>query len=414
MADILDDVKLLSEGADSAPLDNSKGKEPDVDDDVALLEEGADDEVSEDEVPVDEEEEEVLSDDEPEVEAESADKKTELLPHERPTLTDIKKEFPNFFKKFPTMEHMLFREREYTQLFPTVAEAKDAAEASVALDDFRTDLFAGTGEKFTLALKEAGELDKFSRNFLTNLQKSDKDGYWNAITPTLENLVKGFMREGQRRNDQNLIASAENLSIYLFDTDEIAKGTKTMIKPAPVEDKRVTDRLADIDRRDNNNFRINVLEGIASGIDPIIGVSSLKNIKPTMQKILSKQVLDEVDAAIAKDDAHMRYVNSLWAKAKGNYTNEIKSKIISAYLERAKSLVPSIRRRVLADALGTTVEKSREKLEQNRRVQNRREPGSQGKPAGNATKVHSAKSIDWNKTSDMALLNGNVTLKGRK
>ena len=406
MADISDDVKLLAEGAPEPKID----KVDDVENDVALLEEGSDVEVPE------VEDEEVLSDDEPEVEPEPADKtvKKDLLPHERPTLTDIKKEFPDFFKRFPSMEHMLFREKEYSQVFPTVAEAKDAAEASSALDDFRADLFSGTGEKFTSALKEAGELDKFSRNFLTNLQKTDKDGYWNAITPTLENLVKGFFNEGKRRNDQNLIASAENLSIYLFDTDEIAKGLKTTIKAATQEDKRVTDRLADIDRQQYNTFRINVLEGIAQGVEPIIGVGSLKNIKPTMQKILSKQILDEIDGAMSKDEAHMRYVNSLWAKAKGNYTNDFKSKIISAYLERAKSLVPSIRRRVLADALGMTVEKSKEKLAISQQTQQRREPGGQGKPAGNAVRVHSAKSIDWNKTSDVDLLNGNVTMKGRK
>lgn len=403
MADSMsEDIKLLS----GDPVDDKvTDKVDDVDEDVALLET---------EPEVDTEESDIDSEVEPEVEAEPADESKsakDILPHERPTKTDITKEFPEFFKKFPAMEHMLFREKEYASVFPTVAEAKDAAEAATALDDFRTDLFTGNGEKFTSALKEAGELDKFSRNFLTNLQKTDKDGYWNAITPTLENLVKGFFNEGKRRNDQNLIASAENLSIYLFDSDEIAKGTKTMIKAPPAEDKRVEAKLADIDRQQYNNFRIGVLEGIANGVTPAIGLDKMANIKPTMQKILSKQILDEVDATMSKDEAHMRFVNSLWAKAKGNYTNEFKSKIISAYLERAKSLVPSIRRRVLADALGMTAEKSREKLEQNQRTQQRREPGSQGRPAGNSTRVHNAKSIDWNKTSDMDLLNGNVTTK---
>ena len=312
------------------------------------------------------------------------------------------------------MEHMLFREKEYSTLFPTVADAKDAQEASLALDDFRNDLFTGNGEKFTMALKKAGELGKFSQNFLTNLQKTDKDGYWNAVTPTLENLVKGFFREGKRRNDPNLVASAENLSIYLFDTDEIAKGTKSTIKTQPQEDKRVTDRLADIDRQQNNNFRIGVLEGIATGINPVIGLDKMPNIKPSMQKLLSKQILDEIDAVISKDQTHMSFVNALWKRANGNYTNDIKSKIISAYLERAKSLVPSIRRRVLSDALGMSPEKSREKLEISRQTQSRREPGSQGRPSGSNTRTHSAKSIDWNKTSDMDLLNGNIELKQRR
>jgi hypothetical protein len=390
---ISDDLKLLSQDVPNEPAEE---KEP---------------EIIDEEQPIIEDEPE--SDDEPEVESEPADKiKKEYLPHERPPISAVKKEFPELFKRFPQLEHMYFREKEYTEVFPTVADAKEAAEASEALTSFRDDLFTGDGAKFTSALKEAGELDKFSRNFLTNLQKTDKDAYWNTITPTLQNLVTGFFREGQRRNDANLIASAENLSIYLFDTAEVAQGKRSVITETPKEDKRVTDRLADIERNQYNTFRIGALEGIATGVSSIIDLSK-SGLSTKMQTILSDQISKEVDALISKDAAHMKYVNGLWNKAKGSYTNDIKSKIISAYLERAKSLVPSIRRRLLSEALGTSPEESRRKLDKVRETQLRREPGSQGKPSGSSVRVHNAKSVDWNKTSDVDFLSGNVTLKNR-
>ena len=403
MADSLSaDVELLS-GDPIDPKIVDPGEKLDPEDKIVDSED--------EEAPIIEDDPE--SDDEPEVESEPVDeKKKEYLPHDRPPISAIKKEFPELFKKFPQLEHMYFREKEYTEIFPSISDAKEAVEASEALRSFRDDLFTGNGDKFTEALKQAGELDKFSRNFLTNLQKSDKDTYWNTITPTLQNLVTGFFREGKTRNDANLIASAENLSIYLFGTAEVAQGSKNVIKDEPKEDKRVTDKLADIERSQYNTFRISALEGIATGRLALVDLKS-SGLTKTMQELISDKILTEVDNLIQKDPTHMKYVNGLWEKAKGNYTGEIKSKIISAYLERAKSLVPSIRRRLLSEALGTSPDESKRKLEQVRSVQNRREPGSQGKPSGLSTRVHNAKSVDWSKTSDMDFLNGKVETKNR-
>lgn len=408
MADSMaSDVELL---AGDAPELDVKDKIIETDDDSG-------DVIVEDEPEIEgEESDDLESDDEPEVESEPADKapKKEYLPHDRPPISAIKKEFPELFKKFPQLEHMYFREKEYTEIFPSVSDAKEASEASDALVSFRNDLFTGDGSKFTTALKEAGELGKFSSNFLTNLQKTDKDAYWDTITPTLQNLVTGFFREGRTRNDANLIASAENLSIYLFGSAEVAQGTRSVIKEAPKEDKRVEEKLANIERTEYNNFRISALEGIANGLPSLVDLKS-SGLNKTMQGIISDKILSEVDSLINKDAAHMKYVNSLWDKAKGNYTGEIKSKIISAYLERAKSLVPSIRRRLLAEATGTSPEETQRKLEKVKSVQSRREPGSQGKPAGLSTRVLNAKNVDWGKTSDADFLNGKIeTKQGRK
>lgn len=400
---ISDDVDLLADVAN-----DDKSIEKPVRDEV-IVEDEPEIDVETDETPE--------SDDEPEEELESTDEKPskkEYLPHERPPISAIKKEFPELFKKFPQLEHMYFREKEYTEIFPTVADAKEANEAAEALTTFRDDLFTGDGSKFVSALKDADELGKFSKGFLTNLQKIDKDAYWDTIVPTLQNLVTGFFREGQSRNDANYIASAENLAIYLFGSAEFAQGKRSAITTEPKEDKRVEERLANIDRKEYNTFRINTLEGISNGLKPLIDLTK-SGLSKTMQELISDKIMKEVDDSIGKDSIHMKYVNSLWNKAKGNYTEEQKSKIISAYLERAKSLVPSIRRRLLSEALGTSPEESKRKLEKVAEVKSRREPGSQGKPAGSSVRAYNPKAIDYGKTSDMDILNGNVTLKtGRK
>src|SRR5437763_300329 len=44
----------------------------------------------------------------------------------RPTFKDIKAKYPNLFKDFPDLRDMVFRERDYSELFPTVEDAKEA------------------------------------------------------------------------------------------------------------------------------------------------------------------------------------------------------------------------------------------------------------------------------------------------
>jgi len=401
--EISSDVELLA-------ADEPISKDPEVDKDVALLEE-------EPEV------EEVESDDEPEIEAEVTDELEESeekpddskFPYDRPTVTDVNKSFPDFFKKFPAMKDVLFREKEFTTLFPTIEIAKDAQEAAEALQSFREDLFTGDSVKFTSALKEEGQLDKFSKNFLVNLQKTDKDIYWETIAPTLQNLVRSFHKEGVNRKDDNIRLSAENLSIYLFGNAEVAEGKQDAVKPEAKPDPKIAQERSDWERDKYNNFRIDVLGNINKDVKEVADLGKV-GLSKTVKELLTDKLIKEVDSTIAKDETHMKYVNSLWKKAKeSGYTNEIKSSIISAYLERAKSLVPSIRRRLIAEALGSSPEESKRKLEVSARAQSRREPGSNGRPAnGNAVKVASAKAIDWNKTSDMDFLNDNTTLKGRK
>jgi len=400
------DVELLS-GDEISPESETL-----VDPDVELLEEGIDDETGlTEELP-----EEVKELEEKLEEKVEEEPKEDKFPYDRPTVTDINKAFPEFFKKFPAFKDVMFREKEFTMLFPTVEIAKDAAEASEALSDFRGDLFEGTGEKFTKALDEAGELDKFSSNFLTNLQKSNKDAYWNAVTPTLQNMVRAVWREGVKRNDDNLKLSAENVSIYLFDTAEVAQGKKSAVVEKQPEDPKIKAERADMQREKFNTFRIDVLQECSKGAASQLDLDKFKQLTPKMKTILAREIITEVDNTIAKDEAHMKFVNSLWKRTQqSGYTNEIKSRIISAYLERAKSLVPSIRRRLLTEALGNTPSEAKRKLEVSERAQSRREPGSGGRPAnGGRVSVPSAKSVNWDKTTDMDFLNDNTTLKGRK
>ena len=96
------------------------------------------------------------------------------------------------------------------------------------------------------------------------------------------------------------------------------------------------------------------------------------------------------------DRQHMAYVNSLWAKAKRNgYKAEDKAKITSAFLARAKSLLPSVRVKLVSEALGLTRSTTK-------KVQKRVEPSNSGRPAGSRNGL---KQVDYKTMTDLDILN---------
>src|SRR6266404_1233667 len=48
------------------------------------------------------------------------------VPFDRPTLKAIKEKYPNLFKDFPQLRDGYFRELQYTAIFPTIEDAKEA------------------------------------------------------------------------------------------------------------------------------------------------------------------------------------------------------------------------------------------------------------------------------------------------
>src|SRR5439155_10821415 len=92
----------------------------------------------------------------------------------RPSFKDIKAKYPNLFKDFPDLREMFFREQGYSELFPTVEDAKEAHENSANYSFLRELVEGGTTEnteEFLGAVKDIDKLQSFAYSFLPALQK---------------------------------------------------------------------------------------------------------------------------------------------------------------------------------------------------------------------------------------------------
>ena len=147
--------------------------------------EGKDDKGKEEKNEEKEELEEKPEEKEEKEEKKEGEEEEENIELARVDYEELKKEFPELFKKFPSLKHAFFREQQFTELFPTVEDAKAASEAQAQLEEISETVVSGDVGAFFTSLKNESEdgYKKFTGNFLPTLAKADKDLYLDVISP---------------------------------------------------------------------------------------------------------------------------------------------------------------------------------------------------------------------------------------
>ena len=176
--EVLDEVEYMGRNDDVS----DKASEAD-DKDLEIGEGGEKDE--KDEEP---EKEEELKE---ELEPEKEEIEPELVPV---TAKKIQEKYPDFFKTFPDLRESFFVGKAFREVFPTVEDAKDAAQKAENFDFFDSLLTKGDTSGFLGALEEADPkmLKNFSTSFLPALYTKSKDTYFDVTTPLYKSLIRSI------------------------------------------------------------------------------------------------------------------------------------------------------------------------------------------------------------------------------
>lgn len=403
-------------------VDVLQGKETSVADDVKLF--------SEDETSKEPEVKQPEPDKAPVKIEEESEKKEEPDKKEEPTeepevegmrshlVKKIAKDDPDFLKKYPEVRDLAYREHEYTKVFPTVEDAQEASEKVQDYDELEGLVSTGSPESLGDFLKIIKENDgavfsKFAENLLPALYKQDSQAYIRVTTPLFENLVRAAYREG----DENLQNAALVISKYLFGDYDIAKGSKTTIVKAA---EPVKDESFEKEKKEFYGAKLRDFEGVvfSKSEDQLKDIIK-DNIDPDNHfnafalRNLVKEVYEEVDRQIDADQQFKSRINSMWKQAyKAGLPKDWTDKIVSAYLSRAKVLVPAIRSKLRAEALADRSAKSQENAQKSEEAVARGKDvsGTGATPKGNNSNP-TAKQVDWSKTSDEDLFSDKITLK---
>lgn len=411
------DIRELSE------VDNEV-EEHEGEEEVQVLPPGEQEEKGDEEVEgeTEDEEGEGESEEEGEEEEELEDKLTH--PFSRPSLKAIEEQFPGFFKKFPQLRDMYFREAKYSKLFPTVEDAEEASENNTAFQTMRDSIFNGNGNKLFSAIKDVDEkkLESFATTVLATLAQVHMPAFWRAANPFMEDVTRRMFEKGEKEKNENLQNAARVLSDYFFGTVDIAEGKRTsVVKVDQTSDNKVNEEREKFEREKDTGFRGGIETDIKGQLVKLVdsvdkkGRSRLDSdgvFSPFIKKTIIESVINDMGNMLASDKDHIHFMDSLWDRSRKNgRTDADKSRIISAYLERAKSLIPSLRSKYVSEALGQKVRVSSGVKKKIDVVNDRRDGGSLGRSSREGRRDFNPKTINYGKTSDEDILNDRITYK---
>ena len=418
--DLLFDVEgsQTAIGADLAELNSVDDETPEVDEtpeDEEPIDEPDEEPDEEDEKPAEADEEE---EEEPESEPEPGPETTH--PFDRPSIKQLTEAYPDLFKKFPSLKDMYFRESEFSKVYPTIDDAKEARENNMAFNSIRTDIFSGDGTKFFNAVKEVSDkgLERFAAKVLPSLMKVSPDAFWRAANPLVEDVARNMFNKGVKENNENMQNAARYLSQFFFGEVEFAEGKKTSVikeEPSEVSKEREafeTERSKEFMSSVESDIKTQLVT-LITGKDPKTGKIRLDPedvLSPFIRMTIIDRVVADLGRQLQADKDHLRFMDSLFDRAKKNGRKDAdKASIISAYLARARAIVPSLRSKYLSEALGKRASGERRNKEKVSSIQEHRP--SPGKGSRSARQGYNPKSIDYSKTSDADILNDTISYK---
>lgn len=408
--DILNDVGDPDNSGEQGTSDSETPPEtPESEDEVEDEGEEDEDEV-EDEGDEDEDE-----DEEPEQGAKpegEGKKKVEAAIEGRPTYQELKKADPEIFKKVPGLKDIFFREQKFSETFASVEEAVTAAKKADDFDIIEASLVQGDPSLVfrELAANSPQSVPMLVDNFLPTLQRMSKELYVRATMPVLEDLIRLAYNDGKRLNDKNLMYAAGHIAKHVFGEPKIPEPRNTNVGPHPAEVQLREERSRHFNERYgvfNQELSVESYTRLERVADRGI-VDPEGKLNGFTRKAIVKEALAELDAKLGEDQQLAGTLRQLWRRATvGGFTKEHKEAILNAHLSRAKQLLPGIRNRMVAEALGQKVGKTNNKQKRDIPSGGR---GAAGGVRGNNARLN-PKNIDWGKTSDEDILAGKITTR---
>lgn len=320
--------------------------------------------------------------DEDKLDLKSDDEAIEAPPRKK----EIIAKFPTIFKEFPFLEKMMFRDRQYTELFGSFDDAKEVAERAQNLSEFEHDLLDGNIERTLISVKSADNkaFDKIVDNYLNVLAKVDKEAYFEVVGNTAKHIIKEMVQEARNSKNEDLQKAALILNQFLFASSQYVPPKprvaedETKNKELEEERKSFTRERFETARNDLQTRVDNTLRAtISEYIDP------KGEMSPYVKKNAIRDALVQLHQTIGQDGAFRKSLDKLWESAfSEKFSQNSVNRIRSAYLGRSKQILGVIIKKARAEALKDTTSSRRksDENEEDETPRSRRGPINAGRP----------------------------------
>lgn len=358
---ILDELMSDESPVEETPVETTEDEKIIPDHEFKLNEEDEDEEETTEEES--EEETEKVSD-EDEEQVVDLDDESELELAKIPKRQEIKAAYPDIFKKFPQLEHALYREQAFTEVFPTVNDAKQAKEEIDQFNGFQSELLDGNVEGVFRSVKNADPkaFDKIASNVLDALVRVDPNAHLHITTQVTKGMIaqlhylagQSLEKNPDDKRAQQLQIAAEIFHNELFNTTKVTpfqqvqqqqqdpERAKFNQERQEFEKSRFTTAFNTVSSRTNNTLTAAVTRDIdTKGVLP-----------PYVKSTVIKDVMNELDRQLVSDRPFKALVDKLWLKAKdSNYSDESLKNIDTALKNKAKMILPGIMKAKKGEAM---------------------------------------------------------------
>jgi hypothetical protein len=274
---------------------------------------------------------------------------------------EILKKYPTLFKDFPYLEKAYYREQQFTEIHPTIADARMAAEKARVLDNVEKDVMNGDISNVLLAAKQENQdaFLKIADNYLPALKKVDQQAYYHVLGGVIKDTIITMVREGRNLGEQGapLQAAANVLNQFVFGSQTFQPNQPLSKQPAPEEAQRLQQMRWQDQQRVMTQFE-SVKDDLQSRADNVLRSTIDQHIDPRstmtdyVKKNATREAFDSLEGLISKDTRFRSLLDKLWEKAfQSNFDKAATDRIKSAYLSKAKTLLPSVIKKARNDAL---------------------------------------------------------------
>lgn len=293
-------------------------------------------------------------DEKPEEEEELAEEKEDSPKAIR--FGEIKKEYPDLFKKYPELRVNYFKAEQYGEVFPTVDSAKEASAKADVFDNFSLQAANGDlGEILvTVGNNNPNALGGIAEKILPQLYSLNPQLYVKALNPEIKRVLQTAWKSAKESKNENLANSVAHLAQFLG-LDKAQPQSQSGPDP---EKEELRNQLVQTYNRDAENFNNSVYDLAGAEMAKLVkaGINP-KDFNEWQISKLTEDVMTEVVEVLKKDGKTQKQIQYLFNQAQRNGLSEdSRASIVSAYLAGAKMIIPQIRQRILAKAQGKGIE----------------------------------------------------------
>lgn len=306
------------------------------------------------------EEKELTLEEELEVELKEPDE-TELELLEAPRRKEILAKYPNIFKDFPQLERSMYREQKYSEILPTIEDAKLAAGKAGLLDQYEKEIMGGSTESLLTTVRD-NDKEAFAKvvdNYLPTLFKVDQHSYYHTIGNIIKHTIISMVRDGKEQSSEELETAAAVLNQYIFGTTQFSHPQK--LSKEEVADDGSKGKEEELSRKEKEFLErqyTSARDDLSTRVDNVIKASVDKAIDPNesmteyVKGKATSDVLEGLEGLISRDTRFRVIYDKLWERAFDNdFGKESMDRIKSAYLSKAKTLLPLLIKKSRNEAL---------------------------------------------------------------